>query len=88
MTLELFETASGRYLSYETRHRSSQRSRLDRPDLRPGNLVWWRAGLYAVECVEQHGERWMTVLVKPGQVGQPEVRCWFAPASELQHEPG
>lgn len=70
------------------RQRHHYASRLDRPDLRRGNMVWWKAGLYEVESVEQHGERWIAVLVKPGDVGKLEVCCWFAGVSELQAEPG
>jgi len=87
MTIELFETPSGRFLSHRTRHRHARGSRLDRPDLRPGNTVWWQAGIFQVESVELHGERWMAALVKPGALGEEEVSCWFAPVRDLQYEP-
>lgn len=78
---------TNRALSHESRHRRVKRRRLDRPDLRPGNNVWWEATLYQVEAIEQHGKNWIAVLVKPGQVGQREVMCWFAPVGELRYDP-
>lgn len=80
-------SSTGRTLCHTTRHRRARKSRIDRPDFRRGNMVWWNAGLYEVEAIEQHGERWIAVLVKPGQVGAREVRCWFAAVGELQVEP-
>lgn len=87
MSIDATDTAPNRDLTYHARHRRAQRSRIDRPDLRPGNSVWWKAGLFEVESVEQHGEKWIAVLVRPGDVGKKEVYCTFAPASELQYEP-
>lgn len=87
MTPDATITPPGRSLCYTPRHRRIRRDRIDRPDLRPGNLVWWKAGLYEVEAVEQHGESWIAVLVKPGDVGERQVACWFAAVSELQAEP-
>ncbi len=87
MSIDALDSASPRELSHHARHRSVKRSRLDRPDLRPGNSVWWKAGLFEVESVELHGEKWIAILVRPGGVGKKEVCCRFAPVAELQYEP-
>lgn len=87
MSIETVQIPGPRNLTHEARHRRVRRSRLDKPDLRPGNSVWWNGGLYAVESVELHGESWIAVLVKPGEVGSPQVECVFAPVKELQYEP-
>ncbi|MFT6399335.1 MAG: hypothetical protein ACJAYU_004100 [Bradymonadia bacterium] len=87
MSIEAIDSTPNRDLSHHTRHRSVKRSRLDRPDLRPGNSVWWKAGLFEVESVELQGLKWIAVLVRPGDIGKLEVCCTFAPASELQYEP-
>lgn len=87
MSIETVDSPNSRNLTHEERHRSVRRSRLDRPDLRPGNSVWWKSGLFAVESVELHGEKWIAILVRPGEVGSREVECVFAPVTELQYEP-
>ncbi len=87
MPAELNIPSPNRSLSHQSRHHRTRPLRLDRPDLRPGNNVWWNGGLYHVECIEQHGKSWIAVLVKPGTVGQSEVQCWFASVSELRYDP-
>lgn len=88
MEIDVYVPSPAPHPSFEARHRSSRRRRVDRPDFRPGNLVWWQRGLYEVESVELHGEQWIAVLVRPGSKGEPEVQCWFAPTLQLRAEPG
>ena len=87
MSIDTVDSPNPRPLTHEQRHRSVRRSRLDRPDLRLGNSVWWKSGLFAIDSVELQGGKWMAILVRPGEVTSSEVECVFAPVSELQYEP-
>lgn len=60
--------------------------RYDEPKVEVGSLVWWKAGLYRVEGIEQQAGGWMAVVVRPGEFGAASARAWFAPCNQLQVE--
>jgi hypothetical protein len=58
--------------------------RIDSPQHIVGATVWYEAGLYRVERVEQQSAGWMAVIVRPNDFGAPNARAWFVSASQLQ----
>jgi hypothetical protein len=60
--------------------------RIDSPENIVGATVWYKAGLYRVERVEQQASGWMAIIVRPSDFGAADAQAWFVAASQLQLE--
>lgn len=60
--------------------------RIDTPENIVGATVWYKAGLYRVERVEQQASGWMAIIVRPGDFGAADAKAWFVAANQLQLE--